>query len=126
MIFTQILHTFYIKKSPLLLKTNILKYPLDFQALLSQKLHIYVHVFPHFVPAMLILVISNVYYQGEFPTMLHDPKEMWQVGDYQLQVEQTQQYGVWLRHSTLTITSKVSNVIDFTTSRRWLLQLLTF
>lgn len=56
--------------------------------------------------------------------MLHAP-EMWQVGDYQLQVEQTEQYGVWLRHSVLTITSKVSNDIDLTSSR-WLLQLLTF
>ncbi|XP_050687645.1 receptor-type tyrosine-protein phosphatase T-like isoform X2 [Eriocheir sinensis] len=55
----------------------------------------------------LIIFINSLEDQkeGEFPTMLHAP-EMWQVGDYQLQVEQTEQYGVWLRHSVLTITSK--------------------
>lgn len=50
-----------------------------------------------------------VCYQNDFPTVIMEPGEEWQMGQYKLQVEQTVPYGTWLKQSTLTITSNVSN-----------------
>ncbi|XP_063863500.1 uncharacterized protein LOC135102341 isoform X3 [Scylla paramamosain] len=43
--------------------------------------------------------------ENEYPSVLMEPGEIWNVDQYQLQVKETVLYGTWLKYSSLTISS---------------------